>query len=101
MPSDGRPSSARRAHERGAMTMEPSAIRTRMRDPGLVAAPSTDAPAVRGTFEFVAWATVWLLAGTTIGRIASRKLHWPGCLPVASLSLGRVRPAPTNLVWFA
>src|SRR5437870_13515186 len=73
MPSDGRPSSARRAHERGAMTMEPSAIRTRMRDPGLVAAPSTDAPAVRVTFEYVAWATVWLLAGTTIGLIARRQ----------------------------
>src|SRR5207245_8532126 len=100
MPSDGRPSSARRAHERGAMTMEPSAIRTRMRDPGLVAAPSTDAPAVRVTFEYVAWATVWLLAGTTIGLIASIKLHWPEFLPFAWLSFGRVRPAHTNLVLF-
>src|SRR2546428_13432487 len=101
MPSDGRPSSARRAHERGAMTMEPSAIRTRMRDPGLVAAPSTDAPAVRVTFEYVAWATVWLLAGPTIGLIASVKLHWPEFLPFARLSFGRVPPAPTNLVLFA
>jgi len=82
------------------MTMEPSAIRTRMRDPGLVAAPSTDAPAVRVTFEYVAWATVWLLAGTTIGLIASIKLHWPEFLPFAWLSFGRVRPAHTNLVLF-
>src|SRR3989442_9488710 len=82
------------------MTMEPSAIRTRMRDPGLVAAPSTDAPTMRVTFEYVAWATVWLLAGTTIGLIASIKLHWPEFLPFAWLSFGRVRPAHTNLVLF-
>src|SRR3989442_7655736 len=100
MPSDGRPSSARRAHERSAMTMESSAIRTRMRDPGLVAASSTDAPTVRVTFEYVAWATVWLLAGITIGLIASIKLHWPEFLPFAWLSFGRVRPAHTNLVLF-
>ena len=37
-----------------------------MRDPGLVAAPSADAATVRVTFEYVAWATVWLLVGTTI-----------------------------------
>src|SRR6059036_4373425 len=100
MPSDGRPSSARRAHERGAMTMEPSAIRTRMRDPGLVAAPSVDPATVRVTFEYVAWATVWLLVGTTIGLIASIKLHWPEFLPYAWLSFGRVRPVHTNLVLF-
>src|SRR5256886_7272877 len=100
MPSDGRPSSARRAHERGAMTMEPSAIRTRMRDPGLVAAPSTDAPTARVTFEYLVCATVWLLAGTTIGLIASIKLHWPEFLPFAWLSFGRVRPPHTNLVLF-
>src|SRR2546428_2287154 len=80
------------------MTMEPFAIRTRMRDPGLVAAPSTDAPTARVTFEYLAWATVWLLVGTTIGLIASIKLHWPEFLPFAWLSFGRVRPAHTNLV---
>src|SRR5437667_269906 len=82
------------------MTMEPSAIRTRMRDPGLVAAPSTDAPTARVTFEYLAWATVWLLVGTTLGLIASIKLHWPEFLPFAWLSFGRVRPAHTNLVLF-
>src|SRR2546426_1451203 len=82
------------------MTMEPSAIRTRMRDSSLVAAPPADAPTVRVTFEYLAWATVWLLAGTTIGLIASIKLHWPEFLPFAWLSFGRVRPAHTNLVLF-
>src|SRR5258705_6444631 len=82
------------------MTMEPFAIRTRMRDPGLVAAPSADAPTMHVTFEYVAWATVWLLVGTTIGLIASIKLHWPEFLPFAWLSFGRVRPANTNLVLF-
>src|SRR3989454_481833 len=82
------------------MTMEPSAIRTRMRDSSLVAASPADAATVRVTFEYVAWATVWLLVGTTIGLIASIKLHWPEFLPFAWLSFGRVRPAHTNLVLF-
>ena len=71
-----------------------------MRDPGIVAAPSADAPTMRVTFEYLACATVWLLAGTTIGLIASIKLHWPEFLPFAWLSFGRVRPAHTNLVLF-
>src|SRR5438128_7505231 len=91
---------ATRAHERGAMTIEPSAIRTRMHDPRLVAGPSTDAPTTRVTFEYLVCATVWLLAGTTIGLIASIKLHWPEFLPFAWLSFGRVRPAHTHLVLF-
>src|SRR5258705_6925801 len=82
------------------MTMEPSAIRPRMRDSSLVAASPADAPTVRVTFEYLVWATVWLLAGTTIGLIASIKLHWPEFLPFAWLSFGRVRPANTNLVCF-
>src|SRR2546425_8107305 len=82
------------------MTMEHFAIRTRMRDSSLVAASPTDAPTVRVTFEYLAWATVWLLVGTTIGLIASIKLHWPEFLPFAWLSFGRVRPAHTNLVLF-
>src|SRR3989449_3775242 len=100
MPSDGRPSSARRAHERGAMTIEPSAIRTRMRDPRLVAAPSGVAPTTSGPFEYVAWAAVWLVAGATLGFIAAIKRHWPEFLPYAWVSFGRVRPAHTNLVLF-
>src|SRR5712664_4755121 len=75
-------------------------IRTRMRDSSLVAASPADAPTVRVTFEYLAWATVWLLVGTTIGLIASIKLHWPEFLPFAWLSFGRVRPAHTNLVLF-
>ena len=82
------------------MTFEGTAIRTRMRDPGLLAASSVDPAAARVTFEYVTWATVWLLAGTTIGLIASIKLHWPEFLPYAWLSFGRVRPAHTNLVLF-
>jgi cytochrome c oxidase cbb3-type subunit 1 len=71
-----------------------------MREPGLMAASSSDAATVRVTFEYVACATVWLLAGTTMGLIASIKLHWPEFLPFAWLSFGRVRPAHTNLVLF-
>ncbi|PYN91933.1 MAG: cytochrome oxidase, partial [Candidatus Rokuibacteriota bacterium] len=80
------------------MTAERFAVRTRMRDPGLVASAGADPATVRVTFEYVAWGTVWLLAGTTIGLIASIKLHWPEFLPYAWLSFGRVRPAHTSLV---
>src|SRR5262245_21388617 len=75
-----------------------TAVRTRMRDPGLTTAPSVDPATVRVTFEYVTWATVWLLVGTTIGLTASIKLHWPEFLPFAPLSFGRIRPAHTNLV---
>ena len=62
-----------------------------MRDPGLVAAPSVDPATVHVTFEYLAWATLWLLVATGIGLIASIKLHWPEFLPFAWLSFGRVR----------
>ncbi|HZO39156.1 MAG TPA: cbb3-type cytochrome c oxidase subunit I [Methylomirabilota bacterium] len=80
------------------MTMGLSAIRTRMRDPGLVAARSVDAATVQVLFEYVVCATVWLLVGTGIGLIASIKLHWPEFLPYSWLSFGRVRPVHTNTV---
>src|SRR5262245_7008199 len=75
-----------------------SAIWMRRRDPTLVATPTADPATVRVTLEYVAWATVWLLVGTTIGLVASIKLHWPEFLPVSWLSFGRLRPAHTNLV---
>src|SRR5215467_15511714 len=75
-----------------------SAIRSRMRDPDLVAARSVDAATVQVLFEYVACATVWLLVGTGIGLIASTKLHWPEFLPYSWLSFGRVRPVHTNTV---
>jgi len=69
-----------------------------LRDPGLPATSSVDPATVRVTFEYVAWATVWLLVGTGIGLIASIKLHWPEFLPFGWLSFGRVRPVHTNTV---
>src|SRR5262244_398855 len=75
-----------------------TALRTLMRDPGLPASPAVDHATVRVTFEYLSWGTVWLLVGTTIGLIASIKLHWPEFLPFATLSFGRIRPAHTNLV---
>jgi cytochrome c oxidase cbb3-type subunit I len=71
-----------------------------MRDPGLVASASVDSATVRVTFEYLAWATVWLLVGTSAGLIASIKLHWPEFLPYAWISFGRLRPVHTNLVLF-
>ena len=69
-----------------------------MRDPGLTASPTADHATVRVTYEYLSWGTVWLLVGTTIGLIASIKLHWPEFLPFAYLSFGRIRPAHTSLV---
>jgi cytochrome c oxidase cbb3-type subunit 1 len=71
-----------------------------MRDTRFAAAPSVDSATVRVTYEYIAWATVWLVVGTIIGLIASTKLHWPEFLPYAWLSFGRVRPVHTNLVLF-
>src|SRR5258706_10595340 len=82
------------------MPAESAAIRTRMRDTRFAAAPSVDSATVRVTYEYIAWATVWLVVGTIIGLIASTKLHWPEFLPFAWLSFGRMRPAHTNLVLF-
>src|SRR5215470_7992508 len=75
-----------------------TALRTLMRDPGLPASPAVDHASVRVTFEYLCLGTVWLLVGTTIGLIASIKLHWPEFLPFATLSFGRIRPAHTSLV---
>ena len=69
-----------------------------MRDPGLAPSPSADPATVRVTFEYVGWATVWLVVGTLIGLVTSIKLHWPEFLPYAWLSFGRLRPAHINLV---
>jgi cytochrome c oxidase cbb3-type subunit 1 len=82
------------------MTLASAAVRNRTRDPGALAPPSVDPGTARVKFEYVAWATVWLLVGTTIGLTASIKLHWPEFLPYAWLSFGRLRPAHTNLVLF-
>jgi cytochrome c oxidase cbb3-type subunit 1 len=71
-----------------------------MRDTRFAAAPSVDSVTIRVTYEYIAWATVWLVVGTIIGLIASTKLHWPEFLPYAWLSFGRVRPVHTNLVLF-
>src|ERR1700752_337863 len=73
-------------------------IRAWTRGPGLVPTSTVDAATVRITFQYVVWATVWLLVGTTIGLIASIKLHWPEFLPYSWLSFGRVRPVHTSLV---
>src|SRR4029450_5179870 len=80
------------------MTMGLSAIRTRMRDPGLVATPSVDAATVRVLFEYVVCATVWLLVGTRLALIPSIKLPWPEFLPSSWPSFGRARPVHTNTV---
>ena len=77
-----------------------TAVRTRMRDTGLRPSPAVDPATVRVTFEYLAWAVVWLLVGTAGGLIASIKLHWPEFLPVSWLSFGRLRPFHTSAVLF-
>jgi cytochrome c oxidase cbb3-type subunit I len=75
-------------------------IMSRTREPGLVTSSAVDPATVRVAFEYLAWATVWLLVGTSAGLIASIKLHWPEFLPYAWISFGRLRPVHTNLVLF-
>ena len=73
-------------------------IRTRMRDSRLVPVSGVDAATIQVSFEYLTCGTIWLLVGTTIGLIASIKLHWPEFLPFSWLSFGRVRPTHTSLV---
>lgn len=49
-------------------------------------------------FEYIAWATVWLLVGTVYGLIASIKLYWPEALEFEIFSYGRIRPIHTGVV---
>src|SRR2546428_13206276 len=59
-----------------AMTADRFAIRTRMRDPGLVAAPSADAHTVPVPLETVPWGRLWLPGVTSLGVIATTTLPW-------------------------
>jgi hypothetical protein len=68
-----------------------SAIRTRMRDPGLVATPAVDAATVRVLFEYVGCATVWLLVGTGIELIAS--MHGLSGKAIGGVTYGSAMPA--------
>jgi len=69
-------------------------------DPTLRPSATADPSTVRVTFEYLAWATLWLLVGTAAGLIDALKLNWPDFLALPWLSFGRVRPIHTNTVFW-
>src|SRR2546425_10501130 len=68
-------------------------------DPGRGSLPADTATA-SVAYEYLAWATVWLLVGTVAGLIPAIKLNWPDFLAISWLSYGRVRPVHTSTVFW-
>src|SRR5260370_3469147 len=67
-------------------------IRPRMGDePGKGSLPADTATA-SVAYEYLAWATVWLLVGTVAGLIPAVKLNWPHLLALSWLSFCRGHP---------
>ena len=72
----------------------------RSRNAGLLGSLVGDPATVRVVYEYLAWATIWLLVGTVAGLLPAIKLNWPDFLAVPWLSFGRVRPIHTNTVFW-
>ena len=61
---------------------------------------AADAATARVAYQYLVWATVWLLVGTVAGLLPAIKLNWPDFLPTPWLSFGRIRPIHTNTVFW-
>lgn len=80
--------------------MVPVVAQLRSRDTALRDSSVGDAATVRVVYEYLTWATLWLLVGTVAGLLPAIKLNWPDFLAVPWLSFGRVRPIHTNTVFW-
>src|SRR5438876_46759 len=67
-------------------------IRDRIGDEPRKGSLPADTATASVAYEYLAWATVWLLVGTVAGLIPAIKLNWPDFLAISWLSYGRVRP---------
>ena len=61
---------------------------------------AADAATARVAYQYLVWATVWLLVGTVAGLLPAIKLNLPDFLPTPWLSFGRIRPIHTNTVFW-
>jgi cytochrome c oxidase cbb3-type subunit 1 len=59
-----------------------------------------DPALTRLIYEYLVWATVWLIFGTLVGLLVSIKLSVPDFLPYEWLSFGRLRQIHTNTVFW-
>lgn len=75
-------------------------VQLRSRDTGLLPSPVADPATVSVVYEYLGWATLWLLVGTAAGLLAAIKFDWPDFLPVSWLSFGRIRPIHTNTLFW-
>src|SRR2546425_3501094 len=71
-------------------------IRDRIGDEPRKGSLPADTATASVAYEYLAWATVWLLVGTVAGLIPAIKLNWPHFLAISWLSYGRGRPGHTN-----
>src|SRR5207244_4183558 len=75
-------------------------IRDRIGDEPRKGSLAADTATASVAYEYLAWATVWLLVGTVAGLIPAIKLNWPDFLAISWLSFGRVRPIHTSTVFW-
>src|SRR5258708_17274115 len=75
-------------------------IRDRIGDGPRQDPPAAGAVTASVAYEYLAWATVWLLVGTVAGLVPAIKLNWPDFLAISWLSFGRVRPIHTSTVFW-
>src|SRR2546425_8334479 len=75
-------------------------IRDRIGDEPRKGSLPADTATASVAYEYLAWATVWLLVGTVAGLIPAIKLNWPAFLPISWLSFRRGRPLhPSTRFW--
>lgn len=55
---------------------------------------------IRLLYQYLVWATVWLLLGTAAGILASIKFSYPDLLALPWLSFGRLRMVHTNAMFW-
>ncbi len=75
-------------------------IRDRIGDGPRQDPPAAGAVTASVAYEYLAWATVWLLVGTVAGLVPAIKLNWPDFLAISWFSFGRVRPIHTSTVFW-
>jgi cytochrome c oxidase cbb3-type subunit 1 len=61
--------------------------------------PAGHEPAtIKLIYQYLVWASFWLIIGTMYGLLAAVKLYWPEALEFSFLSFGRIRPIHTSIV---
>src|SRR5260370_39748249 len=71
-------------------------IRDRIGDEPRKGSLPADTATASVAYEYLAWATVWLLVGTVAGLVPAVKLHWAALFGILWPFFGRGRPDHTT-----